>query len=404
MAETNTWLDNPDAAVAAAVASVAAGLAIPEPKKKQTRSKKTSTSLPTSAVAQGNFVDQEVQACNSAPSPANPSARGKATNPFKDALDFVSVAQNAKGLPHEYHVRIFNNFIYSTDGVLTVGHPIPVGANFNPKLEDLKKILTKFPRDFSITVDQDNSATFVCGDFRTVLSCLIDPNFPPLEPDGFVWGPLNNTMILDGLKQLDPMIVAKGEYVAQSCIRMKTNVMEAASKRAVQQFWHGWTLPYETSVPKQAVRAVLKCGKELASIGYGESTITFFFTDGSWIKSQIYKEPYPEIETVFQAAPPAAPIPLTFFKALDTIEPWTIEGVVFVRQGLLSTWPHDDDGTSMKVPGLDPNISLIMDYPSLHLADSDLYKYYSMSEEGCFFSGDWVRLAIRPTPVNEINI
>lgn len=410
MYQNDNWQSNPEAAVAAAVSSVADSMASSSTgtisKKKRAPRKKTSSNLPDSVEAQSNFVDQNLEANEKLLNFIPPSATikgGRISNPFKESLDFVAMAHNSKGLPHEFHVRIHDNFIYSTDGILTVGHPVSIGANFNPKLEDLRKVLAKFPRDFSITIDQDNSTFFVYGDFRAVLPCLVDHAFPPLVPDQFVWGPLNS-VILEGFKQLDPMVVPKGEYVAESCIRLKTNVMEAVSKRAVQQYWHGWTLPYEASVPKQAVRAVLKCGKDLASLGYGEDTITFFFTDGAWIKTQVYKEPYPEIDSVFNQATSPETIPVNFFKALDTIKDWLIDNTVFVRNGLVSSWPNDEEGTNMRVQGLHVDIDLILDYISLHMADSDLYNTFFMNPEGCFFFGEKVRLAIRPTPENQIKI
>lgn len=340
----------------------------------------------------------EIEAEAATPKTVKPE---KETNPFIDILRFIALASNAKGADHESHCRVENGWIVSTDGLISCGHPINLGANFNPKTENLKKLLTQFSKDFSIVSGSESSATFTCGDFTSVIPCVTGGEINEVTPDHY-WGPVNQTL-LDGFKAVETVLISKAAFVSHNCIRLDSNLVTGFNGTSVLQYWHGWTVPLGVSIPKQAVKAVLKAGKELVGIGYGLESVTFYFRDGAWIKTQVYQEAYPDLDTCFNQPMNYGVVPTELFSKLKFLRSIAESDSIFIRDGAVSDYPNDEKGSKFSFKELE-GLDTIFSYRELNLGDSELFNQVSITNDCCSFVGTHGRLFISRTSINQVDL
>jgi hypothetical protein len=98
---------------------------------------------------------------------------------------------------------------------------------------------------------------------------------------------------------------------------------------------------------------VLKAGKPLAKFGFSEEkSFTFHFEDGSWIKSQLYDEEYPDVGEILNKPTNAWPVPDHFYEAVDAVSGFSENDSVYFRDRAF--WSHSEAAvaTSYEIEGL----------------------------------------------------
>lgn len=330
----------------------------------------------------------------------------KEINPFAEALKFISLSYNPKGQPHEKSCIIKNGWITSSDGLVTCGHPINLGADFNPEIDTLKTLLDSFPQNFTI-VAGGSTALFKSDTFQSHLTCLSDADFTPRFPDP-MYVTVNHT-IVEGFKHLDPVSSNKGEFVAQTSVRLDSSLLSATSGKAAAQYCHGWQLPVGATIPKLAAKAVVKSGKVLIGLGYDTinvSSITFYFADGAWLKTQLFTEPYPDVTSIFDGSNVQnmifTQVPANLFTHATTLKRLSNSTTIFFREGSISNYPNDEAGSTFEASEIHAEIAVA--YEALILGNSELCKQFGMDNEMLVFRGDLFRVAISKLEMNEIDI
>ena len=61
----------------------------------------------------------------------------------------------------------------------------------------------------------------------------------------------------------------------------------ATDSKIIFEYWHGLNLPTNIVIPKKFVEALSKIKKKLKAFGNSQSSITLYFEDDSWIKTQL---------------------------------------------------------------------------------------------------------------------
>jgi hypothetical protein len=117
------------------------------------------------------------------------------------------------------------------------------------------------------------------------------------------------------------------------------------------EFWHGIDLPYGIAIPKIFATTLSKIQKKLTKFGFSQSSATFYFEDESWLRTQFYAEPWPDIRNILDIKCNLWPVPNDFWKAIDAIEPFANECVYF-DQGLIKTHADSNEGATYECYGI----------------------------------------------------
>lgn len=275
------------------------------------------------------------------------------TEAFKAALKFCSVSQREwYGDVGDKHVMLEKGMMTATDGTYTAGHPIPQKSLLcAPNYQALKSALDacKGPVDLSGTMDALKVAS---GRFRATVECMPFGGCAHTGPDEPI-APADYGPIIDGYLAVEPFVQDKAAQAACETVLLNANSMVATDGRSMIEYWHGVNLPPGLILPKRSLAAFKALGKRPINFGYTpERSITFWYDDGSWFKSQLYVTSWPDYARLFEKAPPRGSVPQVheeFYTALAAVAPASLEhGAVFSDKGI-----RNAEGTSeYDLPGV----------------------------------------------------
>ncbi len=209
-----------------------------------------------------------------------------------EALNFVEFATGDYGVSTSPYVNLYNRCAVCWDGTMAAGMEIEEDLTVAPKLETLKKALGKSGKALTLT-ELPNGRLSVKGEKITVqVPCLTPQEMPATGPDPANW-PLNDE-IKEAFKSLQGIIEDSGDAVWQTAVLLEANIATATNGKVIMQYRHGIDLPPGLLLPRPFVQAVAKQFKPLIAFGYNPGhSLTFWFEDASWYKTQLYQDAYP---------------------------------------------------------------------------------------------------------------
>lgn len=248
------------------------------------------------------------------------------SKPFLEALRFIACAQRHKGNDGQTHCVLQGWTATAFDGILGAGVIINNDLIACPETLNLILAMDRCGEDYSLTQTGPTTLLVRSGDFQATIPCLKPGSLATAQPDAATLAV--GTAVTDALRIVAPLAGDKAEHVLTASIQLGPGSAIATDRTVILEAWHGYTLP-TVVLPKAGVTAVLKCGKELVAVGYGEQSMTFHFSDMSWIKTQLYKEQWPMgVTNYLDGAESGTEFPTDLLPALKCIAPFCKDGTV----------------------------------------------------------------------------
>jgi len=319
------------------------------------------------------------------------------------ALKFVSVAQKKVGTPTQQHCAISGNWIVASNGVIMVGAKIEEDLTACPHTLQFIDALAKCGQELNITQLSENTLSVKSDKFKALIPCA---GFAELE--------LNAPDVK--IAEIDDRIKAAFDCVACLTVEGAPNAVHAAlllqsgsavatNGFALLEYWHGIDLP-PMLIPKASAVAIAKAGKPLTGFGFSGTSATFWFEDGSFIKTQLYGERYPHYGQILNVETNPWPLPDEFFKAVHAVESFSKNGIVYFDNGLLSSREVEAEATTYKIEGLPEGMGFNAKYLTT-LEHAIKTAHFNKESNKLFFFGDAVRGVLMgvelnvPTPDND---
>lgn len=282
-------------------------------------------------------------------------AAKKETNSLLDAVKFCAGGFNENGETYSTHAMIWGGYISTYNGIVMYGHKVDTTLQACPHYGLLLKAL-KATDGAAVQITQLDLRRIQIKQkgFRTVVPCLDDYGLVTrTAPDTPI--SVLDSRIREGFETMKQIVNKRGDTVMQSSVLVGNGFMVACDNVMLGHYWHGLGFP-EVAVPADFVDAVLKVAKPLVSFGYtpGQS-LTFYFDDGSFIRTQLYAEQYPDwTKAMPEHFEGLQQLPDDFFTALDKIEPFLgkDQSHVYMSENLFHTQADPDQGTAVDCPGL----------------------------------------------------
>jgi len=265
------------------------------------------------------------------------------------ALQFCSLVTKKEGAAPDTHILLSNHWAVAFNGILAAGCKINEDLHCAPNAELMTSALSKCGENLSITQLDNGRLSLKSGKFKCMVPC-IDPLLLSIAiPDPQL------AMIDDRFKEAVGAVAVLasegGQSVITASILMAGASVIATDRKVMIEFWHGIDLPYGIALPKSFAVALTKISKKLTGFGFSQSSATFYFEDESWLRTQFYAEPWPDVKGILDRKCNAWPVPNDFWKGLDAIEPFAENDVVFFDSELIRT--HDDEtGATFEIFGL----------------------------------------------------
>lgn len=341
--------------------------------------------------------------------PKNPrrarKAKSSQASKLSEAINFVSDASGGDQ-PYQEHARLAGNWIAATNGIMSAGHPIEEDLALCPHIGRLIDGLNKAGSTLALTV-RDNGTLMLSGDkLRAIIPCIPGEDIPPVAPDPNIAA--IDDKIKEGFAKLLPLLKHEAERTLEISILLRNNSMFACNGTVIFEFWHGIDLPpWGMAIPKSLAAAVAKQSKKLVGFGFSNTSVTFYFEDGAWVRSQLYKNDWPNVDELFSAAAYPAPVPEGLFEGVAAIENFSKDGAVhFHDDKLKSSYDNYREdgpvyGATYDVPGLQGGHSFSANLLRLIAPVCAAIDYTSVDDRA-MFEGEMLRGVImkraRPAP------
>ncbi len=262
-------------------------------------------------------------------------AKSEAAAKLAEALNFVAPAYKEGDEAYKVHARMAGKMLTASDGVFTAGHAVEEELALCPHIGRLIDALNRAGSTLTLTATE-NGTLLVKGDrIRATVPCIPGDALPQVMPDARVAA--IDDRLKEGFAALLPLIDHEGERVIEVSIMLQANSMIATNGYIIFEYWHGIDLPPGLVVPKTFAAAVAGTAKKLDGFGFSDKSVTFYFEDGSWYKSQLYGDKWPDIAPLFDYPNFPAAVPEGLFDAVKAIESFSKDGRVHFHEDKVKT-------------------------------------------------------------------
>lgn len=308
-------------------------------------------------------------------------------NGLLDALQFVGSVTNDAGPINETHICLGANWACAYNGTIAASHPIVEDIYACPHAKTIIEALSKCNEHISFTQLDANRLSIKSDKFKAVVPC-IDPTLLKLAiPDPPITA--IDDRFKEGLSIVGTLPSDNAQYVYLASILMNGYGLISTNGKVVIEYWHGIDLPPGISLPKALIDPLTKTNKKLCKFGYSQSSVTFYFEDDSWIRSQLYAEAWPDMGLILDRPSNAWPVSGDFWRGLDAIAGFTESGFAYFDTGILRSHENAAVGASYEVAGLPKGPA----FPTKQLA---MIKPYAnridfLAKDCLMFFGDKIR-------------
>jgi hypothetical protein len=283
------------------------------------------------------------------PRPKKRTAENK-SNVFLDALKFLSLVTKDVGPPCETHVYLSNNWACASNGVIAAGHKISEDIFACPNNKLMIEALSKCNENFSITQLDNNRLSIKSDKFKAVIPCIEPILLAVVGPDAPIAD--INDKFKEAAEAVNVLTGDNGQDILNRSLLMRGKSIVGTNGKIIFEYWHGIDLPPDLVIPKDIVNPLVKNSKKLMKFGFSPASITFWFEDDSWIKTQLYAEHWPKLDTVLDQKCNPWPVPADFFTGLAAVAPFSTDGLVYFDHGTLRSHRQEGTGASFTVAGL----------------------------------------------------
>lgn len=310
------------------------------------------------------------------------------------ALEFCSVVSEKLGTPFETHIILKNKWAIAFNGIVAAGSPIEEELYCYPHNLMLIEALSKCDETYSLTQLDNGRLSIKSGKFKAVVPCLDPALMQEALPDPLI-APITNRF-KEAVEAVGVLASENAQHILTASVLMAGASVISTNRVMLLEYWHGLDLPPNIPLPKQFVAALVKCKKNLAGFGFSSCSATFWFEDGSWLRTQLYNDEWPDVSRILNREANLWSIDVNFFKALESVTPFVkADGNVYFNNGKLNSHPDENVGASYELSGI-PNDVI---YPAKQLAIMKPFvkrvdykaKGINNSSYCLVFEGDFVR-------------
>ncbi|MCW2763965.1 MAG: hypothetical protein JWR85_4166 [Marmoricola sp.] len=267
-----------------------------------------------------------------------------------DGLKFVSIAQKEKGEPRQTHCILGNGWIVASDGGISAGCRIEDEIQAAPHTRRMIAALQKATGQISIVQLASGKLSIKGGKFSTLVPCLDIADMPDVSPDPQI--ALLTNEIKRGFAACAVLANEASPEPYRAGVLLQANSIVGTNGHALIEYWHGIDLPPGLMIPKASAMAVAGCPKNLVGFGFTDRSVTFHFEDFSFIKTQLFNDQFPDYARLLDKECNPWPIPPDFFTAIDTIEEFSDNGLLYFDNNLMKSSRNDSEGATYEVAGL----------------------------------------------------
>ena len=269
-----------------------------------------------------------------------------------EALKFVRGAVAKKDYqPVLTHFRIKDGRVTGYNGIVALSSPIDIDLDATPKEKPFVQAIERCKGTTALHMTPGGKLALKSGSFRAFVDCAPDSELlDAIVPVGKEI-PVATSLI--------PAISAISRFIGTDASRpWATGLLfrgfsaYTTNNIIVAEHWIGEGMP-EVNLPVAAIAELERIKEEPSSVLMDENSMTFFFSGGRWMRTQILGLDWPDVAPLLNVESNQKPLPKGFFEAVETLKPFVEEeGRVYFRSGRITTSSEEGAGASVDFEGL----------------------------------------------------
>lgn len=311
------------------------------------------------------------------------------------ALKFVAKAQREHGTASQMHCRAVNGQLIGYDGVLACGMilqtPLPETC---PNTFQFIHALERAKDASSITFE-NTTITVKTAKFKATVPCISGHDMQFIFPDPFAYVLTDTFSKALGLAAI--FTKEGAQTVAGASVMTRNGSIIGTDTTALIEVAHGNPTPDGLIIPKSFVDAVTKTMKRVVGFGYSETSFTLWYEDQSWIKTQLYIEPWPNVSGILaytETANNVREIDKEFWPGVTAVQAFSEDGRIFFDDAFICSHMDKGKGAEYKVKDL-PKEKQAYNYKNLlKLQEIATHFDFTANEKMALFFGDNLRGAL----------
>jgi len=276
-----------------------------------------------------------------------------------ESLHYVKGAVSNKDFqPALRHFRIKDGRVMGYNGTIALSAPIDCDLEATPQAIPFYKAVERCVSTTALWLTPAGKLGVKSAAFKALIECIDDSEvLDAIVPDGEEVHLKGN--LLKGLKKLQPLIGvdASPDRTWTNGILLKGQSAFATNNIILAEYWLEADMP-EVNLPAAAVAEIVRIGEEPSSVRMSPTSMTFFYADGRWMRTQLLNAEWPSIihdwlDRTGQEAE-FAPFPDGFFDGVETLRLFTADdGRIFFRGSYMTTAIAEEaPGATVELEGL----------------------------------------------------
>lgn len=265
-------------------------------------------------------------------------------------LKFVQGAIAKKDLiPAMTHFAIENNTVRSFNGCIALCAPIPVDINCRPKAIPMVQAIDNCSNDvITMSMTPAGRLRIQSGEFRVFIDC-IDEETPHVLPEG-EYIDINGEDFLKAFKILLPFIGDDASRKWTNGILLRNHSAFATNNVCLVEYWLDSQVPFSINIPSAAIKEILRIKEVPINVQLSESNITFHYSDGRWIRTQLNTAQWPDLNKILDQDCQPIPINPNLFSGIAAIKPFVDKlGRIFFEHGIIRTHLEENEGATYEI-------------------------------------------------------
>lgn len=260
-------------------------------------------------------------------------------------------------VPGLSHFRIQNGRCTGFNGVTALSAPVDIAFDCAPCAGDFIRALNACDDVITLKLDTPHRLIVRSGNFTTAVKCVELDTVPTSTPEGMIIAPPQS--VLQAFESLQPFIGIDASREWATGVMLHGQSAYATNNIVLTEYWLGCAIPVTINVPATAVEEVVRVHDELTHLQVSDSSITFHYADGRWVKSQLLSLQWPNIQAAFERSwqgSNLAPVPVGLLAACEKLVRFGDKKDlrVYLRGNDIATTLEGtlDGGALVEIPGL----------------------------------------------------
>lgn len=274
------------------------------------------------------------------------------------ALRFVKLAQQTGGkASYQKHCQFVRDewqqqYVVAFDGILAAGHPIHDEMVGCPQTFLLIEALERVRGAYTMTMLDNARLSITSGAYRAVVPCEHLSMLMTPSPDP------GNYQVDDRWKQAavraGTFCTDGAQTVMGASVITYGNRMVGTNGLVIVDAFHGYDMPPGLIIPMTFVKEVARVDAKLIRFGFSADSLTFYFDNGAWIRTQLYQEQYPDVSRILDPLimTGCTDIPPEFFNAVAAVAPFSDTRLVIIDNNQIRSHRETNIGAQHQCEGL----------------------------------------------------